>query len=82
MGGSPLGPPRTRGRSGAEPLAGFLGEPGVVCGAGGDAALGHPSAGHQLLPPPLPPLELRAYGNRELSPVLFQPHGNNSSLSL
>lgn len=54
-GGSPLGPPWTRGRSGAELPQGAGG--GLV-GSGGDAALGHLSVGHQLLsPPPLPRIE-------------------------
>lgn len=30
----------------------------------------------------LHPLELKTYGNRELGPILFKPHGNNAYLSL
>lgn len=82
-GGSPSGSPQARGRSKAEPLDGFPGERGVIYRARSRSALGHPStAGVSASLSSSTPMELRAYGNQELSPVQFEPRGNNSYLSL
>lgn len=80
-GRSPSRPPGARGR--AEPLDGFPGELGVICRARPRSALGHPfTGGASASVTSSTPIELRAYGNQELSPVLFEPRGNNSYLSL
>lgn len=77
----PIGTPR--GRSRAEPLDGFPGELGVICRARPRSALGHPfTGGASASVTSSTPIESRAYGNQELSPVLFEPRGNNSYLSL
>lgn len=81
-GRSPSGPLWARGRNRAVPPDGFPGELGVICRARPRSALSHPSGGASASLTSSTPIQARAYGNQEFSPVLFEPRGNNSYLSL
>lgn len=78
----PIGTPMSQGQEQSWAPGWLPWGAGMICKARPRSALGHPSGGASASLTSSTPIQSRAYGNREFSPVLFEPRGNNSYLSL